>query len=80
MVNREDPTGHPLELAGSATPALARPRTTLAAVARPAAEASGCCWWRSWAARGRGRPRSAWHDRWHVGWPVGAHLPGLAWR
>jgi hypothetical protein len=34
MVNREDPTGHPLELAGSAL-ATARPRTTVAAVARP---------------------------------------------
>jgi hypothetical protein len=41
MVNRDDPTGHPLELAGSATLATARPRTTLAAVARPAAEAVG---------------------------------------
>ena len=41
MVDREDPTPHPLELAGSATLATARPRTTLAAVARPAAEAVG---------------------------------------
>jgi hypothetical protein len=41
MVDREDPTGHPLELARSATLATARPRTTVAAVARPAAEAVG---------------------------------------
>jgi hypothetical protein len=41
MVDSEDPIGHALELVGSATPAMARPRTTLAAVARPAAEAVG---------------------------------------
>jgi hypothetical protein len=40
-VNREDPTGRALELAGSATLATARPRTALAAVARPAAEVAG---------------------------------------
>jgi hypothetical protein len=41
MVDSEDPTGRALELAGSATPALARRRTALAAVARPAAEVAG---------------------------------------
>ena len=41
MVDSEDPTGHALELARSATPAMARRRTTLAAVARPAAEVAG---------------------------------------
>jgi hypothetical protein len=41
MVDSEDPTGHALELAGSATPAMARRRTALAAVARPAAEVAG---------------------------------------
>jgi hypothetical protein len=38
MVDSEDPTGRALELARSATPAIARRRTALAAVARPAAE------------------------------------------
>lgn len=41
MVHRNDPTGRALELARSATPATARRRTTLAAVARPAAEVAG---------------------------------------
>jgi hypothetical protein len=41
MVDSEHPTGHALELAGSATLATARPRTALAAVARPAAEVAG---------------------------------------
>jgi hypothetical protein len=41
MVNREDPTGHALELAGSAKPAMARRRTSLAAVVGPAAEVAG---------------------------------------
>jgi hypothetical protein len=41
MVDSEGPTGHALELARSATPAPARPRTTLAAVARPAGEVAG---------------------------------------
>jgi hypothetical protein len=41
MANREGPTGHALELAGSATPATARRRTALAAAARPAAEVAG---------------------------------------
>jgi hypothetical protein len=41
MVHRNDPTGRALELATSATPATARRRTTLAAVARPAAEVAG---------------------------------------
>ena len=41
MVNSEDPTGHALELARSATPAMARRRTALAAVVRPAAEVAG---------------------------------------
>ena len=41
MVNSEGPTGRALELAGSATLATARRRTTLAAVARPAAEVAG---------------------------------------
>jgi hypothetical protein len=41
MVNSEDPIGHALELARSATPAMARRRTALAAVARPAAEVAG---------------------------------------
>ena len=41
MVDSEDPTGHALELARSATPAMARRRTALAAVARPAAEVAG---------------------------------------
>jgi hypothetical protein len=40
-VDSADPTGHALELARSATPATARPRTALAAVARPAAEVAG---------------------------------------
>jgi hypothetical protein len=38
MVNSEDPTGRALEVARSATPAVAGRRTALAAVARPAAE------------------------------------------
>jgi hypothetical protein len=41
MVDSEGPTGHALELARSATPARARRRTALAAVARPAAEVAG---------------------------------------
>jgi hypothetical protein len=42
MVDRADPTGGgALELARSATPAPARRRTALAAVARPAAEVAG---------------------------------------
>jgi hypothetical protein len=41
MLNSEDPTGHALELARSATLARGRRRTTLAAVARPAAEVAG---------------------------------------
>ena len=54
-----------LETEGGATaaPAPARRRTALAAVARPPPRWLGCCWWRSCAARGRGQPRSAWHDR-----------------
>jgi hypothetical protein len=40
-VDSEDPTGHALELAGSATLATAPRRTALAAVARPAAEVAG---------------------------------------
>jgi hypothetical protein len=63
-VDRADPTGGgALELARSAAPAPARRRTALAAVARPPPRWLGCCWWRSCAARGRGRPHSAWHDR-----------------
>jgi hypothetical protein len=80
MVDSADPTGHALELARSAIRATAWRRTALAAVAKPAAEVAGCCWWRSWAARGGGRPRSAWHDRWRVGWPVDAYLLRLALR
>jgi hypothetical protein len=41
MVDREDPTGHGLELARSATLATARRRTALAAVARPAGKVAG---------------------------------------
>jgi hypothetical protein len=41
MVHSNDPTGRAIELARSATPATARQRTTLAAVARPAAEVAG---------------------------------------
>ena len=41
MVDSADPTGRALELAGSATLATARRRTTLAAVARPAGEVAG---------------------------------------
>jgi hypothetical protein len=67
MVRSDDPTARALELARSATPATAQRRTALAAVAKPAAEVQGSCWWRSCVARAPGRPRSAWHDRWHVG-------------
>jgi hypothetical protein len=41
MVENADPTGHALEPAHSATQATARRRTTLDAVARPAAEVAG---------------------------------------
>jgi hypothetical protein len=41
MVDSADPTGHALKLANSAAPAMARRRTTRAAVARPAAEVAG---------------------------------------
>jgi hypothetical protein len=41
MADSQDPTRHALELARPATPATARRRTTLAAVARPAAEVAG---------------------------------------
>jgi hypothetical protein len=41
MLNSADPTGHALELARSARRAMARRRTALAAVARPAAEVAG---------------------------------------
>jgi hypothetical protein len=41
MAQRNDPAGRALELARSAVPAAARRRPTLAAVARPAAEAAG---------------------------------------
>ena len=49
MVDSEDPIGHALELARSATPAMARRRTALAVVARPAAEVAA-------AGGGRGQP------------------------
>src|SRR5215216_5136464 len=51
MVDSEDPTGHALELARSATPAMARRRTALAAVPRPAAEVAGLL-----LGRGHGQP------------------------
>jgi hypothetical protein len=41
MVRSDDPTRGALELARSATPATARRRTTLTAVARPAGEVAG---------------------------------------
>jgi hypothetical protein len=41
MAHRNDPAGRALELVRSATPARARHRTTLATVARPAAEVAG---------------------------------------
>jgi hypothetical protein len=41
MVDSADPTGHALELARSASLATARRRTTLTAVAKPAAEMAG---------------------------------------
>jgi hypothetical protein len=41
MMDSEHPTSHALELAGSATLATARPRTALAAVAKPAAKVAG---------------------------------------
>jgi hypothetical protein len=41
MAHSADPTGHALKLAKSATLATARRRTTLATVARPAADVAG---------------------------------------
>ena len=41
MADSQDPTGRALQHGRSATPAMARPRTALAAVARPAAEVVG---------------------------------------
>ena len=41
MADSADPTGRALQHGRSATPAMARPRTALAAVARPAAEVAG---------------------------------------
>jgi hypothetical protein len=41
MVDSEDPTGHALELARSATLGAAQRRTALATAARPAAEVAG---------------------------------------
>jgi hypothetical protein len=78
MVDSEDPTGHALELARSATPAMARRRTALAAVVRPAAEVAGLLLVEVLGSPRAGRPRSAWHARWRVGWPRGACLPRLA--
>ena len=73
MVDRADPTGGALGLARSVTLATARRRT---AVARPAGEVAGLLLVESsCVARGRGRPRSTWHDRWRVGSPVGARPP-----
>jgi hypothetical protein len=70
-VNREDATGRALELASSATPATARPRTALAAVARPAAEVAGLLLEvvrtlevaRDWPADGEQRPGSKGQQR-----------------
>jgi hypothetical protein len=80
MVNSEDPTKRALELARSATPVIARRRTGLAAVARPAAEVAALLLVEVLGSPGRGRPRSAWRDRWRIGWPEGAHPPRLASR
>jgi hypothetical protein len=80
MVDSEDPIGHALELARSATPAMARRRTALAVVARPAAEVAGLL---LVEVVGSPRARAAalgLHDRWRVGWPGGACLPRLASR
>jgi hypothetical protein len=67
MVDRADPTGGALELARSATPATARRRTALAAVARPAGEVAGLllvevlCRPRAWAvALGLARSLAGW--------------------
>jgi hypothetical protein len=80
MVDREDPTGHALELARSAIPAVARRRTALAAlaaVARPAAEVAGLLLvevvgspWARAAALGLARSLA--------GWLVGRRLPASA--
>ena len=76
MVDSEDPTGHALELARSATPAMARRRTALAAVARPAAEVAGLLVEVMGSPRARaaalGLARSL------AGWLAGRRLPASA--
>jgi hypothetical protein len=62
MVDRVDPTGGALELATSTAPPPAQRRTAWPPSPDPPARWLSCCWWRSWAARGRGRRRSVWHE------------------
>jgi hypothetical protein len=77
MADRGDPTRHALELARSATPATARRRTTLAAVARPAAEVAGLL---LVEVLGSPRARAAALDlaRWLARWLAGRRPPASA--
>ena len=77
MVDSEDPTGHALELARSATPAMARRRTALAAVARPAAEVAGLLMVEV-VGSPRARAAALGLARSLAGWLAGRRLPASA--
>jgi hypothetical protein len=76
MVDSEDPIGHALELARSATPAMARRRTALAVVARPAAEVAGLLV--EVVGSPRARAAALGLARSLAGWLAGRRLPASA--
>src|SRR5215213_377443 len=76
MVDSEDPTGHALELARSVAPAMARRRTALAAVARPAAEVAGLLV--EVVGSPRARAAALGLARSLAGWLAGRRLPASA--
>jgi hypothetical protein len=55
MADRADPTGGALELATSAAPPRRGGGPPWPPSPDPPARWLGCCWWKSWAARGRTR-------------------------
>jgi hypothetical protein len=77
MADSADPTGHALELARSTTLATARRRTTLAAVARPAAEFAGLLLVEV-LGRPRGRAAALGLARSLTGWLAGRRPPASA--
>jgi hypothetical protein len=78
MVDREDPTGHALEPVRSATPAMVRRRTALAAVARPAAEVAGVLVLVEVVGSPWGRAAALGLARSLAGWLAGRRLPAWA--